>query len=1737
MKTLTLSKTQASFTLLALVGIIGLWLQNPPATWSALWRATPPVVGSPELPTLPSADFLPPLKPTAVAGNVVITAPDFTGAAALCKDGQFVTLPNITLYETTNDSFTYTPPGGDDSESMVITLRVRTANATNFEFKTGPGSVSVTANTSGTNITSISTTDVSPGSVYYFDITFSLLGNDKLDAITISGLQVKALSNTAVAEEFLYAGTATTDGVFTGLTEAGAGGVPNANTTRFAKYGSKDAPADVTFTGLTNVDICAGATFEATDKFNVSAGAGTTNWYSDFALTTQVATGNEVTVLNGTEGDGSNDLIGVNPTTAATLTYYVRREHNGCYSTVKTVTVTVHPIPDVFLTLNLASNQICSDGTIGYTASSPTSDVYTFQIRPSGGSYVNATTYGAVDAAAGTFTSNADVFAAGTYEIRVRGKVNSTGCINWTNPKTFTVVTKPTIPNINAASAVTKGNAIPLTASNNGASRDEERFEGEGVIQVGPNSYEFNTSSLTEGNPYDVTYRYRVGDCWAFNTKTITVQAAQPLFTNITNPNICEQRSVFTLNINAAKTELKNTFPCASTAVTYAVSCNVPGMLSGSPSTSVSSYTFNPTAVPSAPQAVELTVTATHTCTLGGPQIKTSTTTVNIFKALNLVIDQAALNPGGYCDNNNTNIPFTLKDGANVLTDKVTFVLNGANIADGDARLDNANRTFNPQELGAGTHVIKFKYTNVCSDESPSVTIKVTSPANTDFKDITLNTYCNDVGNMLQLAPTIGGVPVTIFESTKGFFTIDGNPQPNGQNFIDLSTLNVGVHTITYVYTDGACSNVVGPRNLTIEAKPTLVLDGLAAKYCQNEPAVTLTGKVTVGANPETTVTLLKASNDYIELRLLPAGTPFVLDEDQLDPSKLSAGTYDVTFVHKETATYLCESRITSSLIIHTPPAPSFNGISKNQQFCEDVGVIPLEPLVNNRPPLLPGKGFFRVWQDSPSLFDKNIVGTGINSTTDLSGVGIYHITYNYLDDNNCNGVSDTVTFQLLSAPQNLKVTTFKEENIAEIKYTATADGVDPLWKWNWDFADGTTADTIVALKKLDVNTNSILNTYTIQAFNGGGCVVSFTKSYVVNFDFTGLCQGSPTQFTDQSSSSTDNFTSWAWDFGDGSTSTAQNPAHTYTNIGTYRVTLTVTTDDGRSSHTIRKRVDIFPGVIVTPTSPYNEDFSGGRAGWIANGNVVVAGVKKDSSSWQLKTPAGLAQHIPADKGNAWVTDNSNNPAKTDTVANYNANEQSYVESPCFNITTLNRPMVSFDYWVDTDLGDDGVVLLYTIDDGKTWFRVGQQNQGLDWYNSRPILGKPGNDFTIDNGDGQGWSGNAQSTNPALGWKTARFGLDGVLQRMDAANLTTRLLRFRVAFGSNADNNPKAKYDGFAFDNFQITNRNRLVLMEYFINQATTNAATLDATTHTYASSKAEAINIHYHTAFPGNDVINNQNPKDPSGRAFHYGIREVPRPTLDGQVRDESITGSYAGTWVDTAFAQRTLRAAPFLINISQPTATNGTLTVSATINAIEALDRKVVMHIAVIEDTVNIEGNNYYNAVRKMLPDAAGTFRAQSWVVGDSQTLNETWNYSAVTGLSPNHLRVVVFVADYETNEIYQAEVSDVLANGRENDVNDENQVTGVVDDLKSGKWSIFPNPAADQLNISFPANGSAKSLTEDIKWEVVNVSGQTVKQGRWARGSRQWSLRVNDLASGVYIIKLSNRQFTVQRRFEKH
>jgi PKD repeat protein len=123
---------------------------------------------------------------------------------------------------------------------------------------------------------------------------------------------------------------------------------------------------------------------------------------------------------------------------------------------------------------------------------------------------------------------------------------------------------------------------------------------------------------------------------------------------------------------------------------------------------------------------------------------------------------------------------------------------------------------------------------------------------------------------------------------------------------------------------------------------------------------------------------------------------------------------------------------------------------------------------------------------------------------------------------------------------------------------------------WAWDFGDGSTASS-----QSPSHTYTKAGTYTVTltAGNAGGSARTSAAvtvkvkgaAPVASFRSSVASGAAPlvVQFTD---TSTNGPTTWAWDFGDGSTGSSQSPSHTYTKAGTYTVKLTVGNAAGSSS-------------------------------------------------------------------------------------------------------------------------------------------------------------------------------------------------------------------------------------------------------------------------------------------------------------------------------------------------------------------------------------------------------------------------------------------------------------------------------------------------------------------------------------------------------------------------------------------
>lgn len=120
-----------------------------------------------------------------------------------------------------------------------------------------------------------------------------------------------------------------------------------------------------------------------------------------------------------------------------------------------------------------------------------------------------------------------------------------------------------------------------------------------------------------------------------------------------------------------------------------------------------------------------------------------------------------------------------------------------------------------------------------------------------------------------------------------------------------------------------------------------------------------------------------------------------------------------------------------------------------------------------------------------------------------------------------------------------------------------------------WDFSDGfvITKDSVISHKYTD--TGFFVPRVILQDNNGcrvpllGVDTIKIIGAYPAFVSSTRLlCDRGNVQFTD-STKTNGQITSWRWNFGDGSTSTAQNPAHFYTTPGNYTVSLRVGTEFG----------------------------------------------------------------------------------------------------------------------------------------------------------------------------------------------------------------------------------------------------------------------------------------------------------------------------------------------------------------------------------------------------------------------------------------------------------------------------------------------------------------------------------------------------------------------------------------------
>jgi PKD repeat protein len=206
---------------------------------------------------------------------------------------------------------------------------------------------------------------------------------------------------------------------------------------------------------------------------------------------------------------------------------------------------------------------------------------------------------------------------------------------------------------------------------------------------------------------------------------------------------------------------------------------------------------------------------------------------------------------------------------------------------------------------------------------------------------------------------------------------------------------------------------------------------------------------------------------------------------------------------------------------------------------------------------------------------------------------------------------------------------------------------------WSWNFGDGATS--------FAQNPTHIYNapgTYTIQLTANGQSfasrAVSVSSGIAADFVFSPSNPTTQTNinFSDRSSG---NITSWFWNFGDGTSSTAQNPVKRYTIGGNYPVTLSVSTSTGLQS-TISHTVSVTTATPAAP--PVASAFSISPSTATVRANVAFTDQSTGSpTSWQWNFGDGSTSnaqnptHAYAFQGSYGVSLTVSNAASSSTAS------------------------------------------------------------------------------------------------------------------------------------------------------------------------------------------------------------------------------------------------------------------------------------------------------------------------------------------------------------------------------------------------------------------------------------------------------------------------------------------------------
>jgi hypothetical protein len=496
----------------------------------------------------------------------------------------------------------------------------------------------------------------------------------------------------------------------------------------------------------------------------------------------------------------------------------------------------------------------------------------------------------------------------------------------------------------------------------------------------------------------------------------------------------------------------------------------------------------------------------------------------------------------------------------------------------------------------------------------------------------------------------------------------------------------------------------------------------------------------------------------------------------------------------------------------------------------------------------------------------------------------------------------------------------------------------------------------------------------------------------------------------------------------------------------------------------------------------YRFDFDDTSQGWVATGN---------QSSWEWAIPQPHPKATIENESALWITNNDN--------GTHNAGERSFVYSPLFNLSQIDKPTVSLDLWLNLTAGTDGLILEYATDDKiiedptKNWERLGDfennVSSGLNWYNKSGIRAAPstGNNNLLLSG----WTTVSDSVSIAF---TAKHILDLI------ANPEKVIFRFHFASTESSD-----LLDGVAFDNFIIESRNRTVLVEYFGNDA----FSADSEEMTFLNNRSRNTTESKDFAWINyrvneNDPFFKENASATLSRMFYYNAYSSQSTfSLDGNYFESGIFLNNIQN--QNTLNQRSLVTSPVELDFNISNGNSQELEIELTISSTIDLSDNKKLHVMILNDELNHLNKTYYHVLRTFLTPSTG------YTLENETSLNYT--FTVTNSMDTMELTVIAFIQDDVNGDILQTGFEKLPKLSTELLLSNTNQ-------SEMEALIVYPNPANSSVNLY-----SKSLLQSDYYGRVVDLSGKTVSDFILKAFSNGTELEIGNLQTGLYSIQLWN------------